>query len=71
MGAVSQFAVELALPSCTSGGGRWYSYLYSVLVGSQRKATSMPAKNARCVKSVDEDQKKIALCIQYFSRQRA
>ena len=72
MGAVSQFAAELALSSCTSEDGRWYSYLYSVLVGrSQRKATSMPAKSARCVKSVDEDQKKIASYIQYLSRQRA
>ena len=72
MGAVSHFSVELALPFCTSEGGRWYSYLYSVLVGrSQRKATSVPAKSARRVISVDEDQKKIASYIQYFSRQRA
>ena len=72
MGAVSQFAAELALSSCTSEDCRWYSYFYSVLVGrSQRKATSIPAKSARRVKSVDEDQKKIASYIQYFSRQRA
>ena len=72
MGVLSQFVAELELPSCTGEGGCWYSYLYSVLVGiSQRKVTTMPAKSARRIKSVDEDQKKIASYIQYFSRQRA
>ena len=64
MGAVSQFAVELALTSCTSEGGCWYSY--SVLVGrGQRKVTGTHAKRVR------RDQKKVASYIQYFSRQQA
>ena len=57
-------------PSCTSEGGRWY--LYSVLVGgSQRKATSIPAKSTRHFKSVGEDRENIASYIQYSSRKRA
>ena len=59
MGAVSQFAAEPALPSSTSEGGRWYSYCYSVLGGrGQRKATSMPARSVRHVKSVGEIRKR-------------
>ena len=74
MGAVSQFAAELALCSCTSEDGRllvfvfvfctWLEEVREKLLVCLQKALDVSNQRMKI-------RKKIASNIQYFSRQRA